>query len=1016
MLDSSDDAVSTPGFGGTLATGLPAAAADLAMGQHFGDYELIEEISRGGMGVVYRARQVSLDRIVAVKLLLAGLHAGADFVQRFRTEAAAAASLRHPNIVAIHEVGFAEGQHFFAMDYVEGLTLAQHVAKGSLPVRDAARYLRTIAEAIHFAHERNVLHRDLKPSNVLIDSATDQPRLTDFGLAKRLESETDLTVSGQVLGSPNYMSPEQAVGKRGTVGKQSDIYSLGAILYHLLTGRAPFQGETLTDVLHQVVNDDPISPHLLTPRVPRDLETICLKCLEKEPSRRYQTAQRLADELSRFLRDEPILARPVGRIENLWRWCRRKPALASLALVFILGFSGTVWEWRKASRERQRADQSLYESDMSLAQHAWDDGDLGYALNRLQAHLPRAAEVDRRNFVWFYFWKLCQGEQVMTLPHSQTVNSVAFSPDGKRVATGCGGNGVQIWDTATGKMVKRVPVPDVVSLAFAPDGQKLGVGGRYEVMVWDLQAERAVFRHEDPRGQFRIAFLRGGTLLAIGKHGRETSSPGPRGGDAEVWDYRADKQIYDFPKAGGRIAVSGASDLLATGNSDEGGDEHLAIKIWNVATGSLVRSIRAGKVIAMAFSPDGRNLATSDSNDDVVLWDVTTGRRDHSFTNNEHTVWSLAFSADGKFLVTGGADQTVSVLDVATCQVIDKFRGHGSEVVSIAVSPDSQTLASGSKDETAMLWSLHPDRPLTTLSNIIADMPIFSPDGRLIAAGIGNNQVATFEVTNLQVRALFNGAEAPVGFLDNGHTLVTRGTNFFLKTFDVASGAVIAPTLPQPVIKSDSYVARSPDGHLLVEGLANGTIVFHDARSGAMLSPQTHAYASNVFKIVFSPNGKLLATAGIPISEKEGWAAKIWSTETYQVTAAPAGHTDLVLELAFSPDGKTLATCAVDDTIRFWNTTTWKEIAPALRQREFVNTVAYSPDGGVLASAAADGRLILWNVATRHELASLKLEWPYWRSAFSPDGQNLAMKCWGNTIHLLRAPVLGKDQLRLRGP
>src|SRR6185369_12138051 len=210
----------------------------------FGDYELLEEIARGGMGIVYRARQVSLDRIVAVKMLLAGPHAGKDFIQRFRTEAAAAASLQNPNIVAIHEVGFAEGQHFFAMDYVQGLTLAQLVAKGPLPARQAATYLKAIAEAIQFAHERNVLHRDLKPSNVLIDSATDQPRVTDFGLAKRLETEMELTLSGQLLGSPNYVSPEQAAAKRGTVGKRSDLYSLGAILYHLLTGRPPFQGET----------------------------------------------------------------------------------------------------------------------------------------------------------------------------------------------------------------------------------------------------------------------------------------------------------------------------------------------------------------------------------------------------------------------------------------------------------------------------------------------------------------------------------------------------------------------------------------------------------------------------------------------------------------------------------------------------------------------------------------------------------------------------------------------------
>ena len=505
----------------------------------FGDYELLEEIARGGMGVVYRARQVSLDRIVAVKMILAGPFASKDFVQRFRTEAAAAASLQHPNIVAIHEVGFADGQHFFSMDYVEGQTLAQLVAKRPLPARQAATYLKTIAEAIHYAHERNVLHRDLKPSNVLVDSATDQPRVTDFGLAKRLEAETELTLSGQMLGSPNYMSPEQATAKRGTVGKRSDVYSLGAILYHLLTGRPPFQGETLTDVLHQLADNDPLAPHLLNPRVPPDLETICVKCLEKEPARRYQSAQELADELDRFLRDEPIHARPVTRAERTWRWCRRKPALASLGVALHwcsrwchrhpLAVAACQSQARQPAvardENRERVDQNLYDSDMSLAQHAWDDGDLGLTLGLLEAHQPRTGRTDRRGFEWFYFWNLCQGDQRMTLPgHSQAVNSVAFSPDGKRLATGSVGDPVQIWDSATGNIVKTLPEQNVISLAFSPDGQMLGVGGRDQVVVWNLETGRAVFKHEEAFGRFRVAFSPVGTLLVIGKRGGQLIS------------------------------------------------------------------------------------------------------------------------------------------------------------------------------------------------------------------------------------------------------------------------------------------------------------------------------------------------------------------------------------------------------------------------------------------------------------------------------------------------------------
>jgi serine/threonine protein kinase len=419
-----------------LTAGLASAHDPLDGGfgllpRDFGDYTLLEEIARGGMGVVFKARQKSLDRLVAVKLILSGHFAGKDSIHRFRTEASSAAALQHPNIVAIHEVGVHQGEHYLAMDLVEGPNLAQFVKHTPLPAPLAARYLKAIAEAIHYAHERGILHRDLKPSNILID-ANDQPRVTDFGLAKRQQpltpalspsegarektsrrsggyagieassaagaspspggegrgeggrlskskpavdqslltsAATEITLTGQVLGSPNYIAPEQASGRRGQVSRQSDVYSLGAILYHLLTGRGPFVSDTVADTLHQVLHEEPVSPRLLNPGAPRDLETICLKCLQKEPARRYATARELADELDRFLKDEPIHARPVSRVEKFWRWCRRKPATAALVTVSCLAVFAFIGAYiaqlglHTEQAERRRIEEAFNEAE-----------------------------------------------------------------------------------------------------------------------------------------------------------------------------------------------------------------------------------------------------------------------------------------------------------------------------------------------------------------------------------------------------------------------------------------------------------------------------------------------------------------------------------------------------------------------------------------------------------------------------------------------------------------------------
>jgi tetratricopeptide (TPR) repeat protein/tRNA A-37 threonylcarbamoyl transferase component Bud32 len=347
--------------------------------RRFGDYELLEEIARGGMGVVYKARQLRLHRLVALKMILGGQMATPKDVQRFRTEADEAASLDHPNIVPIYEVGEHDGQYYFTMKFMEGGTLSQHLARLTTDTRAAVRLLATVANAVHHAHQHGILHRDLKPGNILLD-ADGQPHVTDFGLAKRIEGNSALTQTGAIVGTPSYMAPEQAGGNK-TLTTAVDIYSLGAVLFELLTGRPPFQAETPMETAMQVVQNEPPRPRQLNPRVPRDLETICLKCLEKDAQRRYGSADALARDLERWLTDEPIRARPTSVTERLVKWAKRRPAGAALVGVLLLAGVGIVLggivhnvslqgALAQAEKERQRAEDNAAEARRHQAEAA----------------------------------------------------------------------------------------------------------------------------------------------------------------------------------------------------------------------------------------------------------------------------------------------------------------------------------------------------------------------------------------------------------------------------------------------------------------------------------------------------------------------------------------------------------------------------------------------------------------------------------------------------------------------
>ena len=985
------------------------------MPRAFGAYELLEEIARGGMGIVFRARQTQINRLVAVKVVVSGVLASPDFVERFRTETEAVASLNHPNIVPIYEVGDCEGQPFFSMRFIEGGSLAQRIADPArpLPHRDAANLLAKLARAVHYAHQRGILHRDIKPGNILLD-AQGEPHLTDFGLARLVEKDSTLTHTMAMLGTPSYMSPEQARGAAKELTTAVDVYGLGAVFYELLTGQPPFAGGSTIETVRQVLDKEPRRPSALKPGLDRDLETICLKCLEKDPGRRYGSAEAFAADLDRWQQHDPILARPSTPWERISKWIRRNRAwfvaLLAIALLLVGGVAVSTWQaveatrarreenkqriaaqaaqalaetqQKKAEAEKQRAEAQLtraewlsYASKLALAQTDFETGNGGLALRYLNECQPNL-----RGWEWGHLWNRMNAKLTLA-GHGTFVAGVAFSGDGKRLVV-CSEGEVKMFDAVTGEPLLKFEghKQNLSCVAFSPDDRWIvtgaGAGGQGiqpgEAKVWDATTGHLRFDlqgHQYP--VFAVAISRDGKLIATA-----AAENTYNGSEVKIWDAVTGNELLTLP------FVENVR-CLAFHPGDQGlltGTQKGKLEVWDVSSGEKMLTVSAhtDKIHGVAFSPDGKRMISSSWDRTAKIWDAKTGQEIFVLKGHDSAVASAVFSPDGAKIVTSSWDQTAKIWNAETAQEMLTLKGHSAWVWTAAFSPDGKRVVTGSFDNTARVWDAERGQEIPTLKghwNSVNSLA-FRSDGKRLASGSDDGTVKIWDLVA-------------------GRELLTLGQK--------------TPAWPKGGVWT---VAFSPDGRRIVTGGQDQSAKVWDAETGQFLFSLEHTNV--VLSAAFSPDGQRIAVVSGWYGEERGGEIKIWDAAGGRLlhTLQPARS---AWSVAFSPDGQRVVTGSASRTVKVWDVTTGVEVLALRGHARGVGGVAFSADGQRIVTGSHDLTAKVWNAATGEALLTLKGHSGFVRTvAFSPDGQRIVTGGDDRTVRIWEA-VTGQEVLVFRG-
>jgi eukaryotic-like serine/threonine-protein kinase len=1098
-------------------------------GRRLGDYRILRQIGRGGMGVVYEAEQVSLGRRVALKVLPGDVAADSMALARFQREAKAAARLHHTNIVPVYEVGSDGEATYYAMQFIEGQgldkvidDLARLSGPGREPVpggiaetlfsgrlateaefpsrdrrlaavtdpdsaqqstilatqsadfvrsdplrtelgpaaaptasavllgggqvttvplagrraphfRSAAQIGRQVAQGLAYAHASGIVHRDIKPSNLLLDRAG-IVWIADFGLAKGVDE--GLTRTGDIMGTLRYVAPERF---RGEGDARADIYALGLSLYELLTLRPAFADSDRLKLIEQIKTEEPKKPRAIDARIPRDLETIVLKAIEKDPKARYQSAEAMAEDLRLFLADEPIRARQVSAWERYRRWARRNPVIAGLGaalgalLVATTVASLLAMERFRTQAENQqmlaaneaaarnKADQAnaslraaqdnlkrtVYATRSNLALAAWDGADVGRLRSLLDLLRPDPGEPDLRGWEWRYLWQLTHEDRLTLRAQEDRFVDVAFSPDGQTLAGLELKGRIQLWDRKSGRLRQTTGVmtegrradlgKGISALAFSPDSRSLAGPGPDDCLVlYAVDTGRPTLRFEGAPGAIqKLAWsLDGVTLIAA-----------LAGHCMRVWDARDGHLIHKrFGGHGGPIA---AVALGPDGRTIASASFDHTVKLWNRDDSTHPSAVLLGhtdEVRAVAFSPDGRRVASAGRDRTVRIWDAKSGAALAVIWGHTNAVLSLAYLPGGARVVTGSADETVRVWDTETGKDLRTFKGHSDGVVAVSVSPEGSEIASASDDATVRIWDADsPPRPRALqIPSVLtyggaAECLAFFPDGRRLVSGHDDNTVRTWELPSgrpLQVLKGHTDRIELVAISPDGRTIASGGRDRTVRLWDAATG--------EPRITFNGHsdaiggLVITPDGQTVLSAGFDRTIQAWDLATGA-LRFVLRGHSDRIHDLAQSPDGRSLASAS------RDKTCILWDIPGRRARATLRGHTGEVNAVAFSSDGQALATSSDDRTVRLWNAATGAPQGILKGHLDEVHDLAFSPDGR-LASSSWDKTIRLWNPDSGQTLLVFK-----WRTGrgpcikFSPDGRLLASADFDRTIKLWEA-------------